>query len=249
MQMNTITIKAFYLFHNDQKILALCITYLPAYGINFMDGISAANYVPGGYNYLIEDRLARIYNFYEIFLEKGRFLRMGQFHNGNDLGLYAGTCLFLCMNALRMRKKMIFYVALAFFAFLLWTNSGMRGVIYGIVFAIIVHTIVGKITVKRIFCIFITLIVGLIMVSFLPTDNLSYFFGTGASRSIETRIMLLNNGLDYLANHLIIGNGGVLENLTPLGIDPHQLPIRISVMYGLVAGVVCTILIFVLPTI
>lgn len=236
-----------------QILIAFLIIYLPTIGIDMLSVFDGSNYFSRGDLYQNPNRLAHLNNFFMIFTQKGYFLRCGQFHNANPLGLYAGIALFLILSGgITIKKKPLKYIVsflLVVACILLWSNSGMRGVIYAILFASALIFINRRsFSAKAVVSFFFVMIA--ILISFLFVDYsaiFSYLFGENSSGSIETRTLFLKNGIEYAVNHIFIGNGGLLEELTAIGIDPHQLPLRLWIMYGLPVAVVSTFIIFILP--
>jgi len=224
--------------------------YLPTWGVNVLDNISGANYVSDGYVY--GKNISNLFNFYEALKNKYTFNGIGQFHNGNDLGFFGGIGMLLCINKLifEKTKKRIIYLMLMLISFFLWTNSGMRAPLIGILLAIPLYNLMQKNIAKKTINIIIGLVIFAILIT-IPTvqDFLSYLIVTKESISYTSRSELLANGIEFLKNNWFIGAGGLLGNLTPIGIDPHQLPMRISVLFGIGTGIVSAWLVFICPII
>lgn len=231
-----------------QIIIALLVVYLPTWGIDVLNVISGANYIPEGYVY--GKNVSNLSNFFEIFKNKYAFNGIGQFHNGNDLGFFSGVGIALYLNNLiyNKNKKRLIDLLLILLFFLLWTNSGMRAPLMGIVLAVLLYVMMQKNIAKKTINIIIGFyVLGLLLMVPTVQDIVSYFILNKENISYISRIELLSNGIEFLKVNWVIGVGGLLGYLTPLGIDPHVLPIRISVLFGIGTGIVSFWLVFVCP--
>lgn len=239
--------KLLYRYAFFQIFIAFLVVYLPIWGINVLDNISGAKYVSEG---IYGKDISNLSNFYEIFKNKYAFNGIGQFHNGNDLGFFGGVGILLGTNSLIQgkTKKWITNLFLIVVSFLIWTNSGMRAPLMGIMLAFPLYILMQKNIAKKI----INMIIGFYILGILlmvPTvqDVVSYFILNKENVSYISRIELLTNGIEFLKDNWVIGAGGLLGYLTPLGIDPHELPVRISVLFGIGTGIVSFWLVFVCP--
>ena len=75
----------------------------------------------------------------------------------------------------------------------------------------------------------------------------SYFLGEGAGDSYASRKKLNDNTFEHLGEFFLFGTGGDLDSMFNRGIDPHELPLRILCLYGIVPAILVTILTIVKP--
>lgn len=78
-------------------------------------------------------------------------------------------------------------------------------------------------------------------------DFLNYIIPSSDNSSFLSRSSLRLNGLNFLTDHILLGAGGDLDHLISLGVDPHELPLRISCLYGFFPGVLITLIVYVIP--
>jgi hypothetical protein len=72
----------------------------------------------------------------------------------------------------------------------------------------------------------------------------SYFLGKGTDVSVQSRIYGIEKGIEFALNNFFIGNGGGVGELSAMDIDPHILPLKILVLYGIFAAILSFLLIF-----
>lgn len=234
-----------------QILIACLIVYLPMAGIHTLDGICGDNFIADGYVYN-RNVCQNLLDIPKMFVNKYLFNGLGQFHNGNDMGFYGAWGLFLAVYMImkdRRLHRILWAVALAYCSLLLWGNSGMRGPIVGLGCGAIVAFLCAKKRSKWIVGIFGILAGGLVMISEVGSSLLSYLIPSFSNISFSSRTELRNNGFSYIAENWLIGAGGLLSSLTSQRIDPHELPLRISCMFGVFTGIMCTLLIYVQPII
>ena len=91
-------------------------------------------------------------------------------------------------------------------------------------------------------------IVGLVIflgIEIMNYNNIfSYFLGKGTSVSVQSRISGIEKGVEFGLNNFFIGNGGGVGELSEIGVDPHILPLKILVLYGIFAAIFSFLLVF-----
>ena len=132
---------------------------------------------------------------------------------------------------------------------ILWLHNGMRGIIIGIFLAVIYNIIAKKKIAKKI--VYIYLMGGVVFAAFIfipiVKDIASYIVVRKDSTAVQGRLDLLVNAVSFLKSNFWLGNGGLIGNLIAEDIDPHQLPVRISVLFGVPMGIIITFIIYVTP--
>lgn len=231
-----------------QLILSFLIIYGPSIHINSFSIFNSGYYdVEAAEYYLDSTKIARLSNFYQIFLKKGYFLQAAQFHNSNPLGFYCGVGIIILISEFILKKRNFFLKIISLFfsgvLFLLWCNSGMRGVIYAIIMTLIMIFFF-----KKRYKIIKIVIVGLVIflgIEIMNYNNIfSYFLGKGTSVSVQSRISGIEKGVEFGLNNFFIGNGGGVGELSEIGVDPHILPLKILVLYGIFAAIFSFLLVF-----
>ena len=228
-------------------LLSALIVYLPTVGIDFLSQLSGANYVSDGFAY--NNNVAGLNNFYEAFIRKYYFNGLGQFHNGNGMGFFGGVGIF--WSAYRYQKesgiwKKITEVAFFDMSVLLWCNGSARAGILGIVLGIGLFVIYGKAKIKIKALSLMTLLIGL-TVALCNNKLLSFMFVDSGNISVTSRTILRRNAISYLQDNWLMGNGGLLGDLTRAGVDPHELPLRIACLFGVVPSLLTILMIYVIP--
>lgn len=231
-----------------QIVFAFLIVYCPTIGINVFDIFCASSYLPEEFQDSNNTQLFYLSGLNELLSNKYAFNGLGQFHNNNDMGFYGIVGLFLSVWVFFTQKgyiRILYPLVLLLPSIMLYGNSGMRGPLIGLIFGILLYMLVVNKRIKYIFfCIFISVL-------FLLLDHesslLSFIIPESDNVSFISRQYLRYNGLVYLVNNWIVGAGGALGELTPLGIDPHELPFRIACLFGIVPGLIMIILIYVVP--
>ena len=233
-------------------ILQLTLSFLIIYGssihINSFSifnsgyyGVEAAEY------YLDSSRIARLSNFYQIFMKKGYFLQAAQFHNSNPLGFYCGVGIIILISEFIIKKRNFFLKIISLFfcgvIFLLWCNSVMRGVIYAMITTLaIIFFFKKKYKVIKIMIVSLIIFLGIEIMNY--NSIFSYFLGKGTDVSVQSRIYGIEKGIEFALNNFFIGNGGGVGELSAMDIDPHILPLKILVLYGIFAAILSFLLIF-----
>ena len=245
--------KWFLIYSVCQCLIAFAVIYGSYAGISWFQLFNAGLY-NSEYFYLDEnnDMIALPSNFYLTFLGKNSyFIRCGQFHNANGLGFASGVLVFLLLyyffnTKLKINKLIcLFCVPLAF---LLWCNTGTRGPIVGIIVAFLAYNFIGK-KKSQLMPLVILAIAAIVVVLFCESSFFSYFFGGGADASYASRKELNDNTFKHIGEFFLIGSGGDLDSMFNRGIDPHELPLRILCLYGIIPAIFVFILTVVCPAI
>ena len=231
-----------------QAIIAILIIYLPSIGINWLEFINGKNYLNSDeYNY----KVVTPFNVKELLKNKYYFNKTAQFHNANAVGFYGGTLAFIFICDLYKLKKNLILSSLGGIGMgiILWLHNGMRGIIIGIFLAVIYNIIAKKKIAKKI--VYIYLMGGVVLAAFIfipiVKDIASYIVVRKDSTAVQGRLDLLVNAVSFLKSNFWLGNGGLIGNLIAEDIDPHQLPVRISVLFGVPMGIIITFIIYVTP--
>lgn len=237
-----------------QCFIAFLIVYQSYIGTSFMEIFNAGLY-NDGYFYLDNENsmVALPTNFYQAFWGKGQyFIRCAQFHNANGLGFAAGTLFFLLFATIYKNKyltKRIIYIMAMALVFLLWCNTGTRGPIIGGILGFVIYQVTKhKNSSSSVIAIFLFLFIFIILNIFLSDSSFyNYFFGSGSSGSFASREELNNNTFAHFFDFFLYGNGGDLEKMVEQHIDPHELPLRIYCMYGIIPAILVTFLTIINP--
>ena len=67
------------------------------------------------------------------------------------------------------------------------------------------------------------------------------------SQSFQSRAINRMNGLNYIAENPLWGSGGTYSGLLEKHIDPHELPLRMSMLFGIAGGILTLLSVYVLP--
>ena len=147
-------------------------------------------------------------------------------------------------------KKLIYRIFYIFFilcAFLLWCNTGTRGPIVGLFVAFVVYVSLYNRNYSIKISILGTSILFLLIFAAFGGDVINYFIGSGANDSFASRQALNNNTFAHLDEFFFFGTAGNLDALFERGIDPHELPLRVLCMYGIVPAILMTVLTIIKP--
>jgi len=231
-----------------QIILSLLIIYLPVMGINGLEFINGKNYLDSEeYNY----RVVTLFNVKELLRNKYYFNKTAQFHNANAVGFYGGVFAFIYIcDFLKLRKNQILSSLLGIaVGILIWMHNGIRGVMIGIIAALMYGLISKKKIGEKIVYIYMLICVCMGALVLLPTvrNIMAYMVVGRNAKAVQERVDLLVAALEFLKSNFWLGNGGLLGNLVAEGIDPHQLPARIAVLFGVPMGVLTIIILYVVP--
>lgn len=244
--------RLFLIYSACQCLIAMIVIYGVYFGFPLLSVINAGLY-SDEYFYLDDynSMVAMPSNFYLTFAGKNEhFIRCGQFHNANGLGFAAGMLITLLITRYVEDKKLIHKLVYVFFislAFLLWCNTGTRGPVIGIFVAIIAYVcLYNKNASTKIMIIMTSFFFFLIVVAF-GGNIINYFIGSGANDSFASRQALNNNTLAHLDEFFFFGTAGNLDALFERGIDPHELPLRVLCMYGIIPALLMTVLTILKP--
>lgn len=235
-------------------LLAFFVIYLPLAGINVMNVIKSSNYLNDNTS-LYDAEIANFSNFTHVFLNKYVFNQLAYFHNSNDTGFFGGIGIVVGMANFMNRKngkRKIFWGVLTFCAISLWFNSGMKGPIIGIVAGLILFWYVGRKDTLSSFLKFMTLLL-LAFLAFFGSDLINILFesifdkATTLGNSIFTRVQKREAGYKFILENPICGSGATFEGLLSRRIDPHELPLRFAVLFGIPAGILSVVLYYVVP--
>lgn len=235
-----------------QCLIAFFIIYGSYLGFPLLNVLNAGLYT-NEYYYLDDynSMVATPSNFYLAFLGKNEnFIRCGQFHNANGLGFAASMLITLLIARLIENKKLIYRIFYIFFilcAFLLWCNTGTRGPIVGLFVAFVVYVSLYNRNYSIKISILGTSILFLLIFAAFGGDVINYFIGSGANDSFASRQALNNNTFAHLDEFFFFGTAGNLDALFERGIDPHELPLRVLCMYGIVPAILMTVLTIIKP--
>ncbi len=234
-----------------QIIIACLIVYLPIIGIHAFDSLSGANYIQDGWVYN-RSVLTNLFDLPKMFANKYTYNGLGQFHNGNDMGLYgvAGIFVALCyfLRSNKLLDKIVGAI-LILLSLLLWGNSGMRGPVIGLAAGLVLVLFLTKSKWKWRLLIGLGCIGVIFLITGLAEELLSYLIPSSDNISFTSREELRVNGIKYLKDNWLFGAGGLLAELVEQSVNPHELPLRISVLFGVFTGAVSVVLIYILPVI
>lgn len=234
-----------------QVSLACLIVFTNNSGLHFFDSICGSNYITDGYIYN-KNILDSIVGLPLMFVNKYLYNGLGQFHNGNDMGFYGVAGLNAGLFLIKEGKKLWYKaigIILIYFSLLMWGNSGMRGPMVGIICGVVLSFVLYKKPSKWI----VGLLACVCVVSFLLSETglelMNYLVPDSSNISFTERETLRENGFRYILANWMFGAGGLIGNLTSQRIDPHELPLRISCLFGIGMGLVSVLLIYVMPII
>lgn len=236
-----------------QVAFAFLIIYLPLMGFHGLDVFKSINYLPDA-NKLYDTGVAQISNFLELFTNKYAFNQLAHFHNSNDTGFFGAAGILLGGYSAyyeRNVRKRIAWIALVVCSVALWFNSGMKGPIFGLIAGIMLMWYVKRnTTMKTIVKFGIAIVVVLLVVEgdtiwqiLMETlFNLNTF-----SQSFQSRAINRINGLNYITENPLWGSGGTYSGLLEKHIDPHELPLRMSMLFGIAGGILTLLGVYALP--
>ena len=240
------------IFSLCQCLIAFSIIYGSYLGFPLLNVLNAGLYT-NDYFYLDDynSMVANPSNFYLAFIGKNEhFIRCGQFHNANGLGFAAGMLITLLIARCTEDTKLIhriFYIFFMLCAFLLWCNTGTRGPIVGLFVAVVAYVILYNRNALTKIIIVGTSIFSFLIIALFGGDIINYFIGSGANDSFASRQALNNNTLANLDEFFFFGTAGNLDALFERGIDPHELPLRVLCMYGIIPALLMTLLTIIKP--
>ncbi len=248
--------KLFSIYVTVHVILAFLTIYLPLVGVETLNAIKSINYVNDttqGY----DNEIARLNNFTQIFSNKYIFNQLAHFHNSNDTGFFGGVGAVVGILNLfedKNKENKVFWGIITACSVVLWFNSGMKGPVVGIAAGLLLYLYVKK---KKALGVLIGLlvIVALFCIVFSGTDFINTILEgifnrtTSLGNSIQTRILRREAGIRFILNNPVWGNGASFEGLISNKIDPHELPLRFAVLFGIPAGVLSIVLYYVIPII
>lgn len=236
-----------------QVAFAFMIIYLPLIGVHSLDVFKSINYLPDA-NKLYDTGVAQISNFLELFTNKYAFNQLAHFHNSNDTGFFGAVGILLGGYSTyheRNVRKRIAWIALVVGSVALWFNSGMKGPIFGLIAGIMLMWYFKRnTTLKTIVKLGIAIVAALLVVEgdviwqvlMDAVFNLNTF-----SQSFQSRAINRMNGLNYIAENPLWGSGGTYSGLLEKHIDPHELPLRMSMLFGITGGILTLLAVYVLP--
>lgn len=235
-------------------LLAFFVIYLPLVGINIMNVIKSSNYLNDNTS-LYDAGIAGFSNFTQLFSNKYAFNQLAYFHNSNDTGFFGGVGVVVGMsdflNAGNKRNR--FFGGLLFlFAVSLWFNSGMKGPIVGIAAGLVLSWYITRKDTLSSFLKFLILLL-LIVVALFGSDLINIMLEGIFNRtstlgnSILTRVQKREAGYKFILENPLWGSGASFEGLLSRKIDPHELPLRFAVLFGIPAGIMSLILYYIVP--
>lgn len=232
-----------------QIVIAWTIMGTKSKGLSTLDAICGSNYISDGYAYN-NNILRNIVGLPLMLVNKYLYNGLGQFHNGNDMGFYGAVGILVGVILIKEKKKIWQKIAggiLIYFSILMWGNSGMRGPIVGVVCGLIFSFILYRRPSKWVTGVLALMIVAAFLISETGLDLINYLIPESSNISYNEREILRENGFHYLQSNWLLGAGGALGNLTVNRIDPHELPLRISCLFGIFTGAISAILIYIRP--
>lgn len=235
-------------------LLAFMVIYLPIVGIKVLDVIKSSNYL-NDTTQLYDAGVAGFSNFLKLFSDKYAFNQVAHFHNSNDTGFFGGVGIIVGISNFFNDKKIknkVFWAFLAFFALSLWFNSGMKGPIVGIAAGLILFWYVKNKDTLGLFFKFMVLLLLVLMAAFgsdLLNSLFNNFFGGTSTfgQSIQSRVLKREAGLKFILENPLWGSAASFEGLLSRKIDPHELPLRFAVLFGISAGIMSFILYYIVP--
>lgn len=235
-------------------VLAFSVIYLPLIGINVLNIIKSSNYLNDTTS-LYDADVANLSNFMQLFSNKYAFNQLAYFHNSNDTGFFGGVGLVVGFsNFMRSsnRKNKFLWGCMTLGAVSLWFNSGMKGPIVGIVAGLILYWYAERQNTLTSFLKVLFLLL-LILMAFYGSDFVNALLESMFSRtttlgnSILSRIQKREAGYRFILENPIWGSGASFEGLLSRKIDPHELPLRFAVLFGIPAGLMSLLLYYIVP--
>lgn len=235
-------------------LFAFMVIYLPLAGVNIFSVIKSSNYLNDNTS-LYDAGVAGFSNFTQLFSDKYAFNQLAYFHNSNDTGFFGGVGIVVGMlnfvNSENKKHKVLWGI-LIFCAIALWFNSGMKGPIVGIAAGLVLFWYINKKdTLSFFFKIWILLF--LILMALYGSDLINVIFENIFSRtstlgnSILTRVQKREAGYKFILENPIWGSGASFDGLLSRKIDPHELPLRFAVLFGIPAGFMSLVLYYLVP--
>ncbi len=248
--------KLFDVYVTVHVILAFLVIYLPLVGVGALNAIKSINYLKDTTS-VYDSGIAGLGNFTQLFSNKYVFNQLAYFHNSNDTGFFGGVGAVVGISYLLENKNKgskVFWGIITACSVLLWFNSGMKGPVVGMAAGLILYWYVKK---KNALGVLIRplVIVALFCIVFFGTDFINIILEgvfnktTSLGNSIQTRILKREAGFRFILNNPIWGSGASFEGLLSNKIDPHELPLRFAVLFGIPAGLLSIILYYVIPII
>lgn len=230
-----------------QIIMAFLIVYLPEIGIDILNPVRGSNYIADGYLY--QQRVFYLKDLQTAITAKYNFNGLGQFHNANDMGFYGIVGIFFVIYNFKKANifQKVFLLILSILSLMLWGNSGMRGPVIGLAIGMIIYVFFKKGASKFFYSIGILSIIICFSFSEVGKRMISYFLPDASNKSVSGRILLRNNGIHFIRDHVWFGSGGQLQSLIDIKVDPHELPLRIACLFGVFAAAVIVYLVYVMP--
>lgn len=235
-------------------LLAFMVIYLPMAGINALEVIKSSNYL-NDTTQLYDAGVAGISNFMQLFSNKYAFNQVAHFHNSNDTGFFGGVGIVVGMSSFvnsENKKHKVLWGILIFCAVSLWFNSGMKGPIVGIAAGFVLYWYVKRKDTLGSFFKFWVLLLVVLMAAFgsdlLNTLFESIFSSTSTlGQSIQSRVLKREAGLKFILENPLWGSAASFEGLLSRKIDPHELPLRFAVLFGIPAGIMSFVLYYIVP--
>lgn len=237
--------KWFEIYIAVQTILALGVIYLPEYGINLLQNISSIHYV-NDINREFNNQVATIGSALKIFSNKYIFNQLAQFHNANDTGFFGAVSAYVFLYKYLVKDRKICWLLISAAGGVLWFNSGMKGPILGIAAGVIVSLYLRQTQRVKIASAFLGIAVFISAGPFLDTI-FEGGFATWIQSSLVSRALRRQNGLLFIKEHLLFGSGASYNGLLEGYIDPHELPLRMAVLFGVPALIISVILFYIIP--
>ena len=248
--------KLFIIYVSVHVVLAFLVIYLPLAGVKALNVIKSINYLNDTTS-IYDSGVASINNFTQLFSNKYVFNQLAYFHNSNDTGFFGGVGAVVGIinffNGKNKRSKVL-WGALTVCAVLLWFNSGMKGSVVGIVAGLILYWYIKKKNTLGVL-IRIWVIIVLFCLIFFGSDFVNIVIeglfnkATSLGNSLQTRILKREAGFKFIFNNPIWGSGASFDGLLSNKIDPHELPLRFAVLFGIPAGILSLVLYYVIPII
>lgn len=243
--------KYFSVFLGFHVILAVLVIYLPIFGIHVLKPIASLDYLSKTFAYAeryFGNPPALLSNWWMVFQDKYLFNQLAHFHNSNDTGFVGATAAFYFLyKAVTVPKHRVPHFLIGILGGVLWINSGMRGPILGIFAGILLWILMRDTSRKRMLVAVSFVILAVIFFEPLVTMIYDIVTSPSISHSFDTRREIRSNGLRFILENPILGNCGVISGLSEKTIDPHELPLRMTVLFGISGGLMILLLVYALP--
>lgn len=228
-----------------QAILAFLIVYLPTLNVTVLGAFSATHYISDGGLY--GEPIRTMADATIALANKYAFTVCGQFHNANDLGFYAIASIYMSAFIFPRIRSVLLKIGLTAFclvALLLWLNSGIRGPMIALLFIIVFALAIRK-NKSRYFVLSLVALILLVIVGFGGADRfLDYILVDSSNVSVVIREQQRQLGADFIAQHPLFGNGGMVDDLVNSNANPHELPLRMAALFGIPAGLFISVILF-----